>query len=173
MSKLPITLRKLKEADMIECMVLFQNTVHSINAKDYSITQLEAWAPKTNLEITTRWKSLLENITYVAEYKQQIVGFGDLTHQGYLDRLFVHRDYQGRGIAAAIVKKLALCAQNLNLQEIAVEASITAKPFFERYGFTTVKEQQVKIRGEELTNFVMRKALCKKLPLTKDLVPKP
>jgi putative acetyltransferase len=161
MSKLPITLRKLTEADLIECVTLFQNTVHSINAKDYSTAQLEAWAPKTNLEVTERWKTLLENLTYVAEYNQQIVGFGDLTHQGYLDRLFVHHDYQGLGIAAAIVEKLETCAYEMNIQEIAVEASITAKAFFERCGFTTVKEQQVEIRGVELTNYLMRKPLQK------------
>lgn len=163
MSKLPITLRKLKEADLIECISLFQNTIHNINARDYSAAQLEAWAPKTTLEVTERWKTLLKNVAYVAEYNQDIVGFGDLTHEGYLDRLFVHHEYQGHGIAAAIVKKLEACAYEMNIQEIAVEASITAKPFFERYGFTTVKEQQVEIRGVELTNFLMGKSLHKEL----------
>ncbi len=159
MSKLPITLRQITEADLRECVALFQNTVHSINAKDYSAEQLEAWAPQSNLEVTERWKSLLENVTYVAEYNKQIVGFGDLTHQGYLDRLFVHQNYQGLGIAGAIVKKLEACAHDLHIQELAVEASITAKPFFERYGFIIVKKQQVEIRGVMLTNFLMAKSL--------------
>ncbi|MFJ1269578.1 GNAT family N-acetyltransferase [Legionella lytica] len=159
MSKLPITVRKLTEADLIECVTLFQNTVHHVNAKDYSVAQLEAWAPKTTPEVTARWKSLLENLTYIAEYNQQIVGFGDLTHEGYLDRLFVHHEYQGRGIATVIVERLDADAREMNLPEIAVEASITAKPFFERCGFTTVKEQQVEVRGVKLTNFLMRKSL--------------
>lgn len=159
MSQLPITIRKLTEADLIECVTLFQNTVHHVNAKDYSVAQLEAWAPKTNPEVTERWQSLLENLTYVAEYNQQIVGFGDLTHEGYLDRLFVHHKYQGLGIAAAIVERLERCARAMNIPEIAVEASITAKPFFERCGFSTVKEQLVEVRGVKLTNFLMRKSL--------------
>ena len=157
--KLPIQLRALKETDVLECITLFQNTIHAVNAKDYSPLQLEAWAPKVKPEITLRWQTLSENISYVAEYANQIVGFGDLTKEGYLDRLFVHKDFQGRGIAAAIVQKLEERANELNLKEITTAASITAKPFFERARFFVMKEQQVEIQGVKLTNFVMRKLL--------------
>lgn len=34
--KLPIQLRKLKETDILECIILFQSTIHAVNAKDYS-----------------------------------------------------------------------------------------------------------------------------------------
>lgn len=159
MMKLPILIRELKEIDIPECIVLFQNTIHAVNAKDYSPIQLDAWAPKVKPEITPRWQTLSENISYVAESNNQIVGFGDLTMQGYLDRLFVHKDFQGQGIAAAIVKKLEERANELNLKEINTAASITAKPFFERSGFVVMKEQEVEIHGVKLTNFVMRKLL--------------
>ena len=33
---------------------------------------------------------------------------------------------------------------------------ISAKPFFERYGFQTVKQQRVECRGTWFTNFYMR-----------------
>ena len=39
------------------------------------------------------------------------------------------------------------------------EVSITARPFYERMGFKVVKEQQVEMRGQVLTNFVMEKHL--------------
>lgn len=156
--KLPIQLRALKETDILECITLFQNTIHAVNANDYSPIQLEAWAPKVKPEITPRWQTISENISYVAELENQIVGFGDLTEKGYLDRLFVHKDFQGQGIAA-IVQKLEKRANELNLEEITTAASITAKPFFEKAGFVVMKEQQVEIHGVKLTNFVMRKLL--------------
>lgn len=152
-------IRELKETDILECIVLFQNTIHVVNAKDYSPRQLDAMAPKIKPEITPRWRTLLENISYVAESDNQIVGFGDLTSQGYLDRLYVHKDFQGQGIAAAIVQKLEERAHELNLKEITTAASITSKPFFEKSGFIAMKKQQVEIYGVKLTNFVMRKLL--------------
>lgn len=36
----------------------------------------------------------------------QIVGFGDMSYGGELDRLYVHKDYQGKNIASAIAKRL-------------------------------------------------------------------
>jgi putative acetyltransferase len=135
---------------------LFQNTIHAVNAKDYSPIQLEAWASKVKPEITPRWHTLSENISNLAGLENQIVGFGDLTEKGYLDRLFVHKDFQGQSIAAAIVQKLEEGANELNLEEITTAASIAAKPFFERAGFMVMKEQQVEIPGVKLTNFVMR-----------------
>jgi putative acetyltransferase len=39
------------------------------------------------------------------------------------------------------------------------EASITAKPFFQRMGFSVVKEQEVSRRGETFINYAMEKFL--------------
>ena len=81
-----------------------------------------------------------------------IVGFGDIDKTGYLDRLFVHKDYQRQGIASAICDELE---QAVNVNKIITHASITAKPFFERRGYKVIKEQQITRNGVSLTNYVM------------------
>lgn len=45
------------------------------------------------------------------------------------------------------------------LDRLYSHASITAKPFFEHFGFKEVKEQEVHIRGQILTSFVLEKFL--------------
>ncbi|XNM85915.1 GNAT family N-acetyltransferase [Escherichia coli] len=55
------------------------------------------------------------------------------------------------GVASALLKPLIKSES-----ELTVDASITAKPFFERYGFQTVKQQRVECRGEWFINFYMR-----------------
>ena len=42
---------------------------------------------------------------------------------------------------------------------IFTEASVTARPFFERRGFRVVSERRVWRQGVELTNFAMEKSL--------------
>ena len=44
--------------------------------------------------------------TIIAVKNGEIVGFGDMDETGYLDRLYVHKDYQGQGIASAICDEL-------------------------------------------------------------------
>ena len=98
-------------------------------------------------------QSLKEHFTLVAVCDGIIVGFGDIDASGYLDRLFVHANYQGQGIATAICNILEASV----VGNIITHSSITAKTFFEKRGFSTVKEQQVERQGIFLTNFVMIK----------------
>ena len=148
-----MTLRGYSKPDCAILAQLFYDTVHTVNAKDYTREQLDAWATgEVDLEAWN--KSFQAHHTVVAEMDGKIVGFGDMDEIGYLDRLYVHKDYQRRGVATAICNALE---QNSNAAEFTTHASITARPFFEKRGYTVVRERQVERRGELLTNFVMRK----------------
>ena len=79
-------LRKHTETDCAELARLFYDTVHTVNAKDYSQEQLDAWATnRVNLEAWN--ESFQAHHTVVAEMAGKIVGFGDMDETGYLDRL--------------------------------------------------------------------------------------
>lgn len=131
---------------------LFYDTVHTVNAKDYTKKQLDVWATgKVDLE---QWdRSFQAHYSVVATENGTIIGFGDIDETGYLDRLYVHKDHQGKGVAAAICDKLEQAAKGT----IVTHASITARPFFERRGYRVIREQQVERQGILLTNFVMER----------------
>lgn len=152
-------IRNYMPTDCDEMVDLFFNTVHSINRSDYSTPQLNAWATG-NVDKIKWHNSFLDHYTVVAEMEGKIVGFGDLD-SNYLDRLYVHKDYQRQGIASAMADYLEQYARQTHQAEITTHASITAKPFFEKRGYLTLKEQQVQRNGVFLTNFVMRKPLLK------------
>ena len=119
--------------------------------------QLDAWATG-NVDLTAWDKSFLEHFTIVAEETgddgKRIVGFGDIDSTGYLDRLYVRKDRQRRGIASAICGELENAA---DAAKITTHASITARPFFLKRGYRVVREQQVERGGILLTNYVMEK----------------
>ena len=146
-------IREYQPSDCKEMAELFYNTVHTINAKDYSKEQLDAWTTgRVDLE---KWNRLFqEHYSVVAIEDEIIVGFGDIDKTGYLDKLFVHKDYQRQGIASAICDKLE---KAVNDKTIIAHASITAKPFFEQRGYNIVKKQQVVRNGIALTNYIMEK----------------
>lgn len=146
-------IRKYQSCDCKEITELFYNTVHTVNRKDYTIEQLNAWATgKVDLE---QWnRSLQEHVSFVAVDAGMIVGFGDIDTTGYLDRLYVHKDYQRRGIATAICEALEQAVSG----RVITHASITAKPFFVNRGYKVVAEQQVVRQNVLLTNFIMEKS---------------
>ena len=149
-----MVLRAYRSADCPALAELFYQTVHQVNIRDYTQEQVDAWATgQVDLE---RWdRELREHRTVVAWEDGLIVGFGDMDKTGYLDRLFVHKDFQGRGIATAICDALE---GESAAPRLWVQASLTARPFFEGRGCRVVKAQQVERRGGGLLpNFVMEK----------------
>lgn len=97
-------LREYGEEDLEEILRLFYRTVHVVAAADYSEEQLDAWAPaEADRE---KWRaSLAEHFCLVAEENGKIVVFGD-ADGGYLDRLYVAADFQGRGAGSLVAGAL-------------------------------------------------------------------
>lgn len=150
-----MVIREYKNSDCKEVSELFYNTVHTINAKDYTKEQLDVWATN-EIDLEKFNKSLIEHYSLVAVENKIIVGFGDIDETGYLDRLFVHKDYQNRGVATAICDRLE---QKMLKGKVITHSSITAKPFFEKRGYKVIKEQQVERKGFLLTNYIMEKII--------------
>ena len=145
-------LRMYQHSDCKKLTELFYHTVHTVNARDYTKEQLNVWA--TGKEDLEKWdRSFKEHYSTVAVENDIIVGFGDIDETGYLDRLFVHSDYQRKGIATAICNRLEQAVPG----NITTYASVTAKPFFEKRGYQVIKEQHVERQGILLANFVMTK----------------
>ena len=148
-----MTIRRYRRDDCAAIAELFYHTVHAVNAKDYTAEQLAVWATgDADLERCDR--SLQAHFSVVAVEEGVIVGFGDMDATGYLDRLYVHKDYQRKGVATALCDVLEHAAAG----KIITHASITAKPFFERRGYRVIREQQVTLQSVLLTNFVMEKS---------------
>lgn len=146
-------IREYTSLDCEDLAKLFYNTVHSVNSEDYTDEQVNAWA--TGKVDLVRWDGDFQrHHTVVAVEKGIIVGFGDMDKTGYLDRLYVHKDYQGQGIATAICNELESAC---GAAKIFTHASITAKAFFSGRGYKVITEQQVVRNGVALTNYVMEK----------------
>lgn len=146
-------LRGYMTSDCEQLSKLFFQTVHSVNAKDYTKEQLDVWATG-NVDLNEWDKSFKEHHTVIATDNGEIVGFGDIDSSGYLDRLFVHKNHLHEGIATAICDELE---SSVNVKKVTTYSSITAKPFFEKRGYRVIQENTV-VRNEiPLTNFLMEK----------------
>ena len=144
-------IREYISSDCERLAELFFQTIHTVNAKDYIKEQLNVWATG-NVDLSVWNNSFLEHYTLVALENNVIVGFGDIDNTGYLDRLFVHKDYQSQGIATALCDRL-----EAGFDRVTTHASITAKQFFMNRGYRLIKEQQVVRKGISLANYVMEK----------------
>jgi putative acetyltransferase len=129
-----------------------------VNARDYDPAQLRAWSPGP--PDPARWAARQEtHAVLVAEEDGQMAGFAELEPDGHVDCFYNHRDCQRRGGGRLLHEALEAHAREPGLERMHVEASITARPFFEAMGFMLLAEQKVEVRGERLTNYRMEKRL--------------
>jgi len=153
-----LQIRDFQPADLLEIMRLFHDSVHEIASRDYTAEQVDAWAPKIPDE--SGWlEKLRSTFTYVAEANGQIVGFANLERNGHLDCLYTHYRHQGTGIASRLLSEIETRARALGARRLFTEASLTARPFFQRRGFRVVRESEVERLGVRLRNTIMERAL--------------
>lgn len=154
----PVTgpiLRPYRSEDCPSLAALFYDTVHEICCRDYTPAQLDAWA-NGQVDLPAWDRSFLAHDTLIACKDGTIVGFADMDETGYLDRLYVHKDYQRQAVAKTLCR--ALEARNGG-PAFTTHASLTARPFFTAQGYCVVRSQEVLRAGQLLTNFVMEKTM--------------
>ncbi|MEH8019048.1 GNAT family N-acetyltransferase [Rheinheimera muenzenbergensis] len=135
---------------------LFYNTVHHVNQRDYTPAQRNAWAPAQYDENAWAMR-MLESEPFVALDNDTIVGFADVQNDGYIDFFFCHHAYQGKGVGKALMQHILKTGKRYGVKRFYANVSLTAKPFFQHYGFTVLTEQQKQVRSVVLTNFLMEK----------------
>ena len=152
-------IRSLDEKDILQMKDLFRTTVLNVNARDYTEEEVKDWASCGDSE--TRWRELLAGNQYVGVFNEcnVLVGFSSMNKDGYLNSMFVHKDFQHRGIATQLLSEVEQVAEQYGVRYITCEVSLTARTFFEKKGYEIVKIQKYKANRLELTNFVMRKVL--------------
>ena len=161
--KADFMIRVALQSDTVELKQLFQNTVLAINRRDYSQAEVEDWAScGDNL---ANIKDMIKTHYFIVAVNQQseIVGFSSITPQGYLHSMFVHKDFQGEGIATMLLNEIEQYAITNGIMRITSEVSLTARPFFEKKGYIVEEEQKRKANQLSLTNFWMAKqTICPK-----------
>lgn len=145
-------LRRYESEDLPQMANLFRETIETVCTADYDEEQRRAWSGRwTNL--LQRDQQFQQSFTLLAMERGKLLGFGNVTADGYLDMLYVHKDHQRQGIATAICDRLEQQVKGA----VRVDASLTAWPFFEKRGYHLLRENCVNVDGVLMNNVT----LCK------------
>ncbi len=140
-----INIKKYKESDAPALWAIFYHTIHNVNICNYSKAQVEAWAPdEFDPEIWQRKMNF-------------ILPFAAKIENGLIDHFFCHYKYQGKGIGRSLMEHVISISQLEGISKLYSEVSITARPFYEKFGFKAVREQIVAVHGQKLCNFAMER----------------
>ena len=149
-------IRPFMEGDEAALWTVFFSAVHETSSADYAPEQLDAWAPR-DID-PAKWAQRMQGIApFVAECDGDIIGYADLQSDGYIDHFFVSPTVARQGVGSLLMKKIHEAAIAQGTDSLSAEVSVTARPFFEKWGFKVDADQTVSIGSETLKNFRMSK----------------
>jgi putative acetyltransferase len=156
-----LAMRPMLPEDVPLLAEIFRAAIEELTAEDYSEAQQEAWA-ETADDLEAFGAKLAAELTLVATYGGAAVGFASLADNTRIDMLYVHPAAAGQGAGGMLIDALEKLAAGRGTKELSVEASDTARGFFEKRGFTANTRNTVFRAGEWLANTTMVKPLSAK-----------
>ena len=153
-----LAMRPLLPTDVPLLAEIFRASIEELTADDYSEAQQAAWAEiaDNKREFGARLSGAL---TLVATFGGAAVGFASLADNRRIDMLYVHPAAAGQGAGAMLCDALEKLAAARGAKELTVDASDTARGFFEQRGFVAKARNTVALGGEWFANTTMVKPL--------------
>ncbi|MCL1125015.1 GNAT family N-acetyltransferase [Shewanella surugensis] len=148
---------------------LFHDAIHAIDDDVYSVLHQQAWskAPRSNYHWQKRLSNsqtwLMLDDTQLYQARPRCCGFINVeigyVSRGYIDSLYVHPNYQHRGIATRLYLCLQDWASAQGFTRLSVDASVLSKPLFLSQGFKQVHRSYQEKSGQVIMGFLMEKGL--------------
>jgi putative acetyltransferase len=153
-----LAMRPMLPTDVPLLAEIFRAAVEELTADDYSEAQQVAWASIADDEEAFGAK-LVHELTLVATFGGAAVGFAALAENRRIDMLYVHPAASSQGAGAMLCDALEKLAGARGSKEITVDASDSARGFFEKRGYKAQSRNTVSLGGEWLANTTMTKPL--------------
>ncbi|MCP3388855.1 GNAT family N-acetyltransferase [Bradyrhizobium sp. CCGB12] len=146
-----ITIRRAAADDARAVHDIVLRALCETNAKDYPASVID----RLVLTLPDKVAASLETWhAFTAFVDGRVVGTASLSGH-VVKSVFVHPDFQRRGVATRLMAAVESAAIGKSVPTLDVQSSITAQPFYAKWGFTVVREE---FYGEERT-IVMSKAI--------------
>ena len=156
-------LRPLLPADVSVLAEIFRASIAELTSDDYSEAQQEAWAASAGDQAAFAGR-LGKQLTLVATMQGSPVGFASLAGNEKLDMLYVHPGVAGHGVAAMLADALEKLAAARGATKLSVDASDTARGFFEKRGYVPQQRNSISVGDEWLANTTLTKTFAQGKP---------
>jgi putative acetyltransferase len=156
-----LALRPFLPADAPLLREIFRDSIEDLTSDDYTEAQQEAWASAAD-DVGEFRDKLSGQLTLVATLEGSPVGFAALEGKDKIGMLYVHPAATGQGVGAMLVDALEKLAGARGTSKLTVDASDSARGFFERRGYVAQQRNSISIGGEWLANTTLHKQLAPK-----------
>lgn len=156
-----LALRPFLPADAPLLREIFRDSIEELTSDDYTEAQQEAWASAAD-DVGEFRNKLSGQLTLVATLEGSPVGFASLEGKDKIDMLYVHPATTGQGVGAMLIDALEKLAGSRGTARLTVDASDSARGFFEKRGYVAQQRNSISIGDEWLANTTLQKQIAVK-----------
>ena len=157
-----LALRPYLAEDAALLREIFRDSIADLTDEDYTPAQQEAWASTADDEAVFG-KRLGSQLTLVSTLEGSPAGFASLASGNKIDMLYVHPATTGQGVGTMLIDALEKLAGSRGAEKLIVDASDTARGFFEKRGYIAQQRNSISVGDEWLANTTLHKQLDKSL----------
>jgi len=139
---------------------IFRESILELTGDDYSEAQQDAWIARAD-DLEAFAARLGKQLTLIATFDGSPVAFASLAGNSKVDMLFVHPAAAGQGAAALLIDALEKLAAARGAEKLTVDASDTARGFFEKRGYVAQQRNSISVGDEWLANTTLSRNLAK------------
>jgi len=163
-AKRNFAVRPARLADALSIAMVHHAAVHELAAEHYPDAVLERWAPAVTVGgAERRYRETQDDggLCFVAESAGSVVGFGVVMPEaGEVAACYVAPGAVRRNIGRTLLTTLEAAATSVGTFELAVRASINAKPFYSARGYLVTGRGEYRFEeGTTMAVAFMRKDL--------------
>jgi putative acetyltransferase len=140
---------------------IFRASIAELTSDDYTEAQQDAWASAAE-DVAEFGKDLVSQLTLIATMEGSPIGFASLEGKDKIGMLYVHPAVAGQGVGRMLVDALEKLAGGRGVATLKVDASDSARGFFEKRGYIAQQRNTVTVAGEWLANTTLQKQLAAK-----------
>jgi putative acetyltransferase len=156
-------IRRATHADAADIIRAHVRSIREICASDYSPEQIEAWAGR-DFKVE-RWHTTMDrDLVWVVEVDQAVRGFGHLAFGAEkvatIVGLYFAPEAKGLGAGRRLFELMLKECRDRQVERLTLQATITAKPFYEKMGFESVEGScSIKMQGVAVSCWPMERKL--------------
>ncbi|MDR3462682.1 MAG: GNAT family N-acetyltransferase [Beijerinckiaceae bacterium] len=151
-------LRPMLPTDGPLLATIFQASIEELTEEDYDEGQRQAWASAVDDDEAFAQK-LGGWLTLIATVQGSPVGFIALKGADHIEMFYVHPAVARQGVGTMLYEAIEKLAAGRGAKKLTVDASDTARVFFEMKGFEPRHRQTVAIGDYWLGNTRMERAI--------------
>ncbi|WP_298318598.1 GNAT family N-acetyltransferase [uncultured Aquimarina sp.] len=140
------------DSDLPLMQRLFYQTVTIYGSKIFTKEEVKIFS-RLALDKKHWIQKFAEDFVYNAKLNGEVVGSFSLSKDGVIEYIFVHQNYQGRGIAKELYKTLENVSKEANIEVLTTRINMSTRDFFKKNGFEIIKSIEKVAGGEDIVTY--------------------